>query len=299
MSSRTYSRKTCAAVPEQFADESGSSPGPGSGKRAKQASPAVRQALGDDAEFLLGAASLDVAAVRRLVEHEQWAAVAATQGPAVAARLARGSDVPLTAEEAACVAAVAETAAPEDAARLLARAARSLPQGRQACCRLLEQEWAKDGPGLDTAQLLVEACSGGVRDEEEGPDWVRVLERLGSTRDGRAAVRGSGELLDVLARRLCERGEEGVLRVLVNASNECAATAARLARTQDALLGAKAVLAEPRGAAFDAVLLALALGINCCELSGKARQLAGLLRLHEAVAGLFCEASRQDLEVRA
>jgi hypothetical protein len=302
--SRTYSRKA-AVAPEQFADDSGASPVVSQKRAKKTVSPAAaRQALLDDSEFLLhggGTEALDVAGTMRLVGHEQWGSVAAVLGPALAARLAaRGTlDESLSPEEAACAAGLAPSAGAHAGVALLERASRSLERqgGRAACVALLEQEWAREGISEAAAEAIAAACEAGLEVGEEG--WLALLERLGCARAGRAAVRSRGALLDGLAARLAARREEAVLRVLVNASNECAATAARLARTQ-AVLAAVRAAAEERLAAtpgsFDALLLALALGVNCCELSGRARQLARLLQLPSLLAALFRGAPRDQLE---
>ena len=301
--SRTYSRKSSAVASEHFADEGGSSPA-ARGKRPKKASPAARQALVDDSDFLLSGEGMDVAGTLRLVQHEQWASVEALLGPLLAARLAQAApEQPLSAAEAAVAAALAATAGATAGEALLERASRWLPVGRAACLLLLEQAWAKEGPGGEAAQRLAAACEAGLAGgtAAEAAAWLGLLERLASTRAGRAAVRGRPELLDGLAARLAQRREEAVLRVLLNASNECAATAARLARTQAVLGAVAAAAAEEEEAAeeeggFDGLLLALALGANCCELSGRARRQAGLLGLPALLAARFRRAPRDRLE---
>jgi hypothetical protein len=143
--------------------------------------------------------------------------------------------------------------------------------------------------GLETADRLVELCF--VNDLKLG-----LLERLSCCSDGRDAIRQKVELLDALARRLEQQREEAVFRLLVNVSNESMETAVRLCRTQDVLLAVTRVLQDMSEARFDLTLLALALAINCCELSSKARQLARLVGLLPVVVSVFEHASREQLE---
>jgi hypothetical protein len=220
-SSRTYSRKTSIAA-EVFADDAGDKSS--SGKRAKSASSpsAARQLLSDEGEFLLMGGSLDHAALATLIGHPQWSEVATALAPRFASVLASGGPI-TTVEEVKCILGVAIHASSEHVPALLARCADSVQLTQDACARLLEHPSSRNVGGIncDTATKLVRAC------KSVEADWIGLLERLSCCCDGRAALRAENEMIDSLARRLEQKREEAVFRVLVNITNESAETSVR------------------------------------------------------------------------
>ncbi len=330
-SSRTYSRKSSSSCAELFADAPAvASPSPSSSslRRPSSSPSAVRQFLADEGEFVLAAgAALDVAAAAALVRHDKWSEVAALLGPRIAARLVQRQrdsaeersskkqkkedqeeddhqhQDTVCADEAAVMAGVAASVSAEHVSALLARCASSPSACLDACCRLLEHGSARPtgGVGAATARALVRACERQLALEEEQEQslekqrWIGLLERLSTCHDGRAAMRGDA-LLDRLAARLEQRAEESVFRLLVNLTNDSPETVSRLCRTQQIFVGVRCVLQSMSEGSFDLVLLSMALTINCCEVSTKARQLVRLVDLIPIVVQVFEKASREELE---